>query len=203
MFGSVNLSFADGAKIAYVVRYKKNHMADAEEGGGHSDCILPGGAPVGYFGGGIVAAEGAVFGFSNFAAQRPHYVHLKDAKANRCISTVLVMEVGRQRADQFRNAWLAMRARTDGFTIMGNNCSTHASRACHAAGVTRSPEIQGVDTPTNLYDQIIRDGLVPWRSYSGYLGFTPAQSGGNDLTLGFAVTLDATEVPTDGGPRRH
>ncbi len=203
MFGSANLSFADGSKIAYVVRYKKSHAADAEEGGGHSDCILPRGAPVGYFGGGLVNAEGAVFGFSNFAARRPHYVHLRDAKANPCVSTVLVMDVGRDRAELFRRAWLSMRSRTDGFTIMGNNCSTHASRACHAAGVTRSPEIRGVDTPTNLYDQIVRDSLVPWRSYSGYLGFMPQQSGTDELMLSFAVTLEATEVPTEGGPRRH
>ena len=203
MLGSVNLSFADNSKIAYVVRYKKNHTADAEEGGGHSDCILPGGAPVGYFGGGLVRADGAVFGFSNFAAQRPHYVHMNDARANRCISTVLVMDVGRDRAELFRRAWISMRSKTDGFTILGNNCSTHASRACHAAGVTRSSEIQGVDTPTNLYAQIIKDGMVPWRSYSGYLGFVPTQSGYDELMLSCAVMLEATEVATEGGPRRR
>lgn len=203
MFGSLSLSFAGSTKIAYVVRYKKNHAADAEEGGGHSDCILPTGAPVGYFGGGLVAADGAVFGFSLFAAQRPHYVKLTDARANRCVSTVLVMEVGREKAERFRNAWLAMRSRTDGFTIMGNNCATHASRACFAAGITRSAEIRGVDSPTNLYNQIVADGLVPWRSYSGYLGFAPRQSGYDELMLGFEVTMEPTEVPTEGGPRRH
>jgi len=204
MLGAANLSFADNSKVAYIVRYKKSHTADAEEGGGHSDCILPGGAPVGYFGDGLVRVEGAVFGFSKFAAYRPHYVHLTDAKANPCISTVLVMDVGRDRADRFRRAWLSMRSSPDGFTIMGNNCATHASRACHAAGITRSKEISGIDSPTNLYNQIIKDGLVPWRSYSGYLGFVPTQSGYDELMLTCAVTLEATVVPTDGGPpRRH
>jgi hypothetical protein len=202
MFPALDLSFADGGKIAYIVRYKKSHAADAEEGGGHSDCILPGGAPVGYFGGGLVNAAGAVFGYSNFLASRPHYVNLSDAKANPCVSTMLVMEVGRQRADLFRKAWLSMRSKTDGFTILGNNCATHASRACYAAGATRSPEVSGVDTPTNLFKQIVKDGLVRWRSYTGYLGFKPIQSGADELQMSFAVTLQATQVPTEGGPAK-
>jgi hypothetical protein len=205
MFSAVNLSFNDGGKIAYVVRYKKSHAADAEEGGGHSDCILPGGAPVGYFGGGLVKAQGAVFAYSNFLASRPYYVNMPDAKSNPCISTVLVMEVGKARAEMFRRSWLSMRAKTDGFTIVGNNCSTHASHACHAAGVTRSAEIPGMDTPTNLYDAIIKAALVPWRSYTGYLAFSPIQSGPDELMTSFAVTMEPTQVPTEGGPRpvRH
>jgi hypothetical protein len=203
MYSAVNLSFSDSGKIAYIVRYKKSHAADAEEGGGHSDCIMPGGAPVGYFGGGLVNAQGAVFGYSNFLASRPHYVNLPDARANPCVSTVLVMDVGRQRADAFRKSWLSMRAKTDGFTIMGNNCSTHASRACYAAGATRSPEVSGVDTPTNLYNQIVKDGLVPWRAYTGYVGFKPIQSGADELMMSFAVTLEPTQVPTEGGPRKR
>ncbi|WP_372618733.1 hypothetical protein [Falsiroseomonas sp.] len=203
MYSAVNLSFIDGGKIAYVVRYKKSHAADAEEGGGHSDCILPGGAPVGYFGGGLVNAAGAVFSYSNFLASRPHYVNLSDARGAPCVSTVLVMDVGKARAEAFRKSWLSMRAKTDGFTILGNNCSTHASRACYAAGVTRSPEVSGVDTPTNLYDQIIKASLVPWRSYTGHVGFKPIQSGADELLTSFAVTLEPTQVPTEGGPRKR
>ena len=202
MYSAINLPFASGDKIAYIVRYKKSHTADAEDGGGHSDCILAGGAPVGYFGNGAVRAEGYVCAYSRFLAERPHYVNMSDAKANPCVSTVLVMDVGRQKADLFRKSWLSMRARTDGFTIMGNNCSTHASRACYAAGVTRSPEISGVDTPTNLYNQIISAGLVPWRSFTGYLAFKPIQSGGDELMLSFAAIMEATQLPTEGGPRK-
>ena len=203
MFSAIKLPFTDGGKIAYIVRYKKTHVADAEEGGGHSDCILPGGAPVGYFGGGLVNAKGVVYGYSHFLAGRPQYVNVSDARATPCVSTVLVLDVGRSRAEMFRQSWLSMRAKTDGFTIMGNNCSTHASRACYAAGATRSAEVSGVDTPTNLYNQIVKDNLVPWRSYSGYLDFKPIQSGPDELTMSFAVMLDPTQVPTDGGPGKR
>jgi hypothetical protein len=203
MYSSVSLPFDDGGKIAYIVRYKKTHTADAEEGGGHSDCILGGGAPVGYFGTGLVNAQGYVAAYSRFLAERPHYVNMSDAKANPCVSTILVMDVGRTRAELFRQSWLSMRSKTDGFTIMGNNCSTHASRACYAAGVTRSADISGVDTPTNLYNQIVKDNLVPWRSFTGYLAFEPVQGGGDELMMAFKVKLEATQIATEGGPRKR
>jgi hypothetical protein len=200
--GTVTLPFNGEGKIGYVVRYKGGHNEDPLENGGHSDCILTRGAPVGYFGGGIVNAVGKVFTYSNFQAARPHYVNLPDARAEPCKSTILVMDVGKQRAELFQRAWISMRAKTDGFTILGNNCSTHASRACFEAGVIRSPEISNFDTPNNLYQQIIRDNLVPWRSYSGYLDFTPTSDGTDEMMLSYMVLLDATVIPTVGGPRK-
>jgi hypothetical protein len=199
---TITLPFTGEGKIGYIVRYKGGHNEDPLENGGHSDCILTKGAPVGYFGGGIVAAAGAVFTYSNFQSQRPHYVNLPDAMANPCKSTILVMDVGKQRAELFQRAWISMRAKTDGFTILGNNCSTHASRACFEAGVIRSPEISSFDTPNNLYQQIIKDNLVPWKSYSGYLDFTPTSDGTDEMMLSYMVLLVQTVIPTMGGPRR-
>jgi hypothetical protein len=199
--GTVTLPFTGEGKIGYIVRYKSGHNEDAEEGGGHSDCILTRGAPVGYFGDGIVGAPGRVGTYSYFQATRPHYVNLPDARSNPCKSTILVMDVGKQRAEAFQRAWISMRAKTDGFSILGNNCSTHASRACYAAGVIRSPEISSVDTPNNLYEQIIKDNLVPWRSHSGYLDFTPTSDGTDEMMLSYMVLLDSTVIPTVGGPR--
>lgn len=202
MSGTIRISFAGGTKVAYIARYKESHTADATDGGGHSDCVLPTGAPVGYFGSGAVGGTGVVYGYSQFLAGRPEYVNLSDAKAKPCKSTMLVMDVGAPRADAFRKSWLSMRAKTDGFTIIGNNCSTHASRAVYAAGATTTAEVSGVDTPTNLYDQIVKASLVPWRSYSGYIAFHQISSGGDELMLDFEIEMDVISVPTDGGPAK-
>jgi hypothetical protein len=198
---STRISFAGGSKVGYVVRYKDSHAASPPDEG-HSDCVLPTGAPVGYFGTGAVNATGVVYGYSRFAAARPEYVNMADAKAKPCKSTLLVMNVGHVRAEAFRKSWLSMRAKTDGFTIIGNNCSTHASRAVFAAGATTSAEISGTDTPNNLYEQIVKASLVPWRSYSGYLAFNPISSGGDELMLDFEVEMDGLAVPVDGGPAK-
>jgi hypothetical protein len=196
------ISFAGGTKVGYVVRYKAGHTDDATDGGGHSDCVLPTGAPVGYFGSGAIGGTGVVYGYSQFAAGRPEYVNLADAKAKPCKSTLLVMDVGTTRADAFLKSWLSMRAKTDGFTIIGNNCSTHASRAVFAAGATTTAEVSGTDTPNNLYEQIVKASLVPWRSYSGWLAFNPISSGGDELMLDFEVEMDVLAVPVDGGPAK-
>jgi hypothetical protein len=195
----INISFAAMDKIAYIVRFKEKHGAKAVDEG-HSDCILPSGAPVGYFGDAAVGGNGIVYGYSLFRSRRAHYVNLTDAMSKPCKSTMLVMQVGTLQAMDFRSSWLSMRAKTDGFTIVGNNCSTHASRALHAAGVIKSASVSGIDTPDNLFEQIIEDKLAPWRSYSGYLSFTPIQAGGDDLMLSYSVDIEPTEVPTDSAP---
>jgi hypothetical protein len=194
------LSF-DAGTIAYVVRFKASHSEAATEAGGHSDCILSTGAPVGYFGEfAFFSGKGFVSTFSGFAGSRPHYVNIANARATPCISTVLIMQVGPTRAKAFRDAWISMRAKADGFGLVGNNCSTHASRACYAAGVIRSPEVSGTDTPSNLYDQIVGAGLAPWRSISGYLGFAPRSKGTDEMLMDFDVTMDALGIATVGGP---
>jgi hypothetical protein len=195
----ITLRFNGETTIAYVVRFKPSH-AEGPPDGGHSDCILPTGAPVGYFGSGAVGADGVVFTYATFLARRKAYVKATEARAAACISTLLVLDVGKRRAEAFRNSWFSMRSKTDGFTILGNNCSTHASRAFHAAGLISTHEVDGVDTPNNLYDQIVSDSPVGWKSYSGYLDFDPVGSGADQLLVPYAVTLDATAVPTIGGP---
>ncbi|WP_160121610.1 hypothetical protein [Rhodovarius lipocyclicus] len=199
MATTYTLPFGKPGHIGYVVRFKTSHTAPAEEGGGHSDCVLPSGAPVGYFGDGLVG-NGYVYAYSNFAARRPHYVNMTDARAFPCQSTVLVLNVGAARAKAFQGSWYAMKAKTDGFRIAGNNCSTHASRAFFAAGVLGRPEIDGIDTPQNLFEQIIAEGRAPWISYSGYLDFSPLGSGSDEMLLPFQVTIDSATLRTSSGP---
>ena len=195
----IKLRFNNETTIAYIVRFKPT-PAEAPPDGGHSDCVMPSGAPVGYFGSGAVGGTGVVFTYATYLAQRRHYVRLSDARAQPCISTMLVLDVGKRRAQAFRDSWFSMRSKTDGFTIVGNNCSTHASRALYAAGLISTHEVDGVDTPNNLYDQIVSDSPVAWKSYSGYLDFDPIGSGMDQLMVPFTVTLDPTVVPTVGGP---
>jgi hypothetical protein len=195
----ITLSFSGATTIAYIVRFRPSHTQDAPDGG-HSDCIMPSGAPVGYFGTGAVGGTGIVYSHATYLSKRPHYVNLADARALPCVSTLLLLDVGKARAEAFRDAWLAMRAKTDGFTIAGNNCSTHASRACYAAGLISTHEVDGIDTPNNLYDQIVKESPVGWKSYSGYLGFTPIASGTDPLLTPCEVVIDATTVPTTGSP---
>jgi hypothetical protein len=195
----ITLRFNGETTIAYIVRFKPSHTEGPPDGG-HSDCILPSGAPVGYFGTTAIGGTGIVFSYATYLAQRRHYVKLANARAEPCVSTMLVLDVGKRRAEAFRDSWLAMRAKTDGFTITGNNCSTHASRAFYAAGLISTHEVDGIDTPNNLYDQIVSDSPVGWKSYSGYLDFDPIGSGADPLMIPYAVTLDATVVPTLGGP---
>ena len=128
---------------------------------GAATAFLAGGAPVGYFGNGAVRAEGyaAPVALPGGAAALCEHVRRKanpyvDGAGDGC---------GAAEGEYVPQVVAVHAHRTDRF-IMGDNFSTHASRACYAAGVTRSPEISGVDAPTNLYNQIISAGLVPWRS---------------------------------------
>ncbi|MCK8786832.1 hypothetical protein M0638_20885 [Roseomonas sp. NAR14] len=187
-------------KVAYVVRYKPSHTkAPPDEG--HSDCLLQTGAPVGYFGTGAVG-DGVVFTYSRFLSNRPQYVNYDDAKSKSCVSTILVSSCGKTAAKAFRDAWIAMRAKTDGFTIVGNNCSTHASRACRAAGLIRADGIDGLDTPDNLYKQIVKDSVFPWESLSGYLVIVPdatRSSTSDEMMKDFGAYMELTTSPVSGG----
>jgi hypothetical protein len=66
--------------------------------------------------------------------------------------------------------------------LLGNNCSTHASDAFIAAGITNKG-IPGLDTPNNLFKQLVAIRKKA-KSYSGHIGFkAKAGGGGFDLVI--------------------
>lgn len=196
----VELPFQSTSSIAVVTRYKATHTAMPKGGTGHTDCVLPNGAPVGFFSTGLPISRGVVYGYALYASTRPHYIYAADARTASCISTILILSVGKKRCEKFLKAWLSMRAKTTSYSLFSDNCASHASTALHAAGVLRRSEIPGLDTPGKLHDTIIKDGLVPWISQSGYLEFQPVQCGVDEMLLNFRVTLEPVTTPTKGGP---
>lgn len=194
---SVLLPFPASNRIALVVRGKPNrHTAPADEG--HADCILPSGAPVGYFmheiaeriGVAPISAPGQVYTYSLFRANRPWYVDLQSSYGAGAISGVLVMEVSTSEADAFLRAWTHLRAHTDEFSILGNNCATHAARAFARAGLV-AREIPDLDTPNSLFRALRRRHYTRCTDYYGYLGFAPMASSADPLTQPFSVAIEA------------
>lgn len=195
----VNIDFSRGDRVGYIVRYKTSHTHEPSASDTHADCVTHTGAPCGYFGSGAFSG-GSVVLYTLFQSIRPQYVNLADARGRSCISTIIVSECGAANALKFRNSWISMRAATGDFAIVGNNCSTHASKACFKGGLIRVDGVDGVDTPNNLYNQIVSDAAFRWTSYSGYLYFTPVSSGPDELLTSFTVSIDTTVVSTTGGP---
>ncbi|MDX5628898.1 MULTISPECIES: hypothetical protein [unclassified Brenneria] len=151
----------------------------------HADCILSNGAPIGFYGRGEgysnslgtvgLGMEGYVLTYNDFSSKaygRPYYIDTYEARRYNLVSTVLLVSVSSAEAMLFDAAWNEIKNHPDTFNIVGNNCSTHASLAFVKAGILPS-EISGLDTPDQLYRQIVavKKGLT--RSYSGYVGFTP------------------------------
>ena len=102
--------------VGLVVRGKRNvtHAPGVMEQ--HADCVLPGGAPIGFFGegpnrsGGAKSASsmnvgmnmrGVVYDYRGFLVSRPHYVKLADAKKYKVSSTILTVNVGASTAVKF------------------------------------------------------------------------------------------------------
>lgn len=76
-----------------------------------------------------------------------------------------------------------MKKKPDGFRLLGNNCSTHASDAFIKAKIVRRG-IPGLDTPNNLYKQLAKLKDRKTVSYSGFLGHCPsATPGQTDLLI--------------------
>ncbi len=175
---------------------------------GHADCVLPNGAPIGFFADTTAAGSsgdtaagpllfsgamtgaftGEVYSYADYLRERPPYVRRDLAVAQRCVSTLLVIDVSDSEARRFEQAWTSMRHDPGQFGILGFNCSTHAGWAFASAGLLATParamgprgtaEIEGFDTPAGLYRQLI-EGPANSRfvSYSGYLGFEPMGPG--------------------------
>jgi hypothetical protein len=180
------VGFTSGPKkVSVVVRGKQgpNHHPDKLDQ--HADCILQNGAPIGFFGEGNdgslngvgLGMNGVVYDYPLFQRHRPQYVNLNMAVARRVVSTVLIIEVDQTTATKFDEAWWRMRTNPGSFDIVGNNCATHASAAFIYAGVVTSG-IPWMDTPDNLYDQLV-DQIPAGRrtSYTGFVGFIPSSGG--------------------------
>jgi hypothetical protein len=178
--------------VGLVVRGKRNVTHEPGVMDQHADCILPGGAPIGFFGegpnrsGGANSASsmkvglnlrGVVYDYRGFLVNRPWYVNLAEAKTLKVVSTILTINVGATTAVKFAAYWAKLRASPGGFDLLGNNCSTHASDAFVATGILKDG-IPGLDTPNNLYRQLSKELPGTISSYSGCVGFSPATTPG-------------------------
>ncbi|MBS0314533.1 MAG: hypothetical protein JSS05_10140 [Proteobacteria bacterium] len=180
----MTISVPTSGYIGLVVRGKTSrghHPGVMEQ---HADCILSTGAPVGFYGTGRgtsgsgstgMGMSGIVYDFSMLLRYRPYYIDIVEAKKYSMKSTIAMVQVVPAEARAFDAAWATMSGSPGGFAILGNNCSTHASKAFVAAGILPGG-IPGLDTPDNLFEQLVtstRKTLV----YSGYVGFVPRGAG--------------------------
>ena len=181
----------NGTKIALIVRGKLNTNHDPDLMAQHADVILPDGSPIGFFGKGDglsgssgsigIGMDGIVYDYNLFQVYRPYYVNLIQAKRYKVKSTVLIITVTHTEALLFKNFWIQIKSNPKGFSLLGDNCSTHASEAFISAGILIRG-IPGLDTPNNLFKQIITFRKNA-KSYSGYVGFKKKTGGGFDLVI--------------------
>jgi hypothetical protein len=157
----------------------------------HADCVLANGAPVGFFGDGPGASSsgsagmgltGVVADYAWFTIHRLPYVDLAKAKAYGLVSTILLVSVSTAQARSFEAYWTRLATTPGKFDILGNNCSTHASDAFVSSGILGSG-IPWLDTPDNLYSQLVAALGAKTTSYTGYLGFTPSGAGAFDVDI--------------------
>jgi hypothetical protein len=191
-----------GDRVALIVRGKTSHRHEPGVLEQHADCILSNGAPIGFYGAGndgssgqassgIGASSKSSASFSNslgmamsgvvwdnvaLSRKRANYVDLAVARTNKTISTVLFVRVSIKEAKAFDTAWADMATDPGSFQILGWNCSTHASSAFRKAGIL-SGGIPGLDTPNNLYLQLCREKKHKATYRTGYVGFSPYNSG--------------------------
>ena len=201
------VGFAGGPpRIGLIVRGKLSatqHPGLMEQ---HADAILSDGSPVGFYGEGNggsanrvgMMMQGVVYDYAELRKNRPFYVNVNSAVANRVVSTVLLIRVTAKQAKAFGDAWARMTTSPGDFNILGGNCSTHASAAFIAAGVLKDG-IPGLDTPDNLYAQIVADlPAAAVQSLTGFIGFAPAPSGGYTMAVRPYVDTPAVNKPNPG-----
>lgn len=173
-----------GNTVALIVRGKTSpeHSPGLLEQ--HADCVRSDGAPVGYFGEGgegsgymfsavLVGIHGEVYDLNGFNQHRPYYVDAAIARTYGVVSTALVVRVTDPQASSFDDYWNQLAKDPGTFRLLGKNCSTRASGAFRHAGILAS-EIPGLDTPNNLYRQLVKQRKDLCESYTGYIGFTSA-----------------------------
>jgi len=173
-----------GDKVALVVRGKESPEHVPGKRAQHADCVRSQGAPVGYFGEDgegnvyittavLIGVRGEVYDLGTFTRKRPYYVDASIARAYQLISTALVVRVTSAQASSFDDDWDQLTKDPGTFRLLGKNCSTRASGAFRHAGILQSG-IPGLDTPDNLYRQLVAQRGDLCSSYSGYVGFTSA-----------------------------
>jgi hypothetical protein len=153
----------------------------------HADCVLPDGSPIGFYGTGNggsgnssgIGMNGVVWDFSILSSTRVYYVDFDSAVAYGAVATLLIVPATKVQCDAFVSAWSSMQKKPGSFSLLGNNCSTHASNAFVSAGLLKGG-IPGLDTPNNLYNQLVK-AIGGVQSLSGYFGFIKNPSGGYRL----------------------
>lgn len=203
----VIVDFSTGPKkIALVVRGKQGPNQHPDKLDQHADVILQNGSPRGFFGTGNdnsgnaigLRMDGIVYDYPLFQRHRPQYVNADMAVSRRVVSTVLVIEVDAATAKKFDEAWWRMKQDPGSFDILGNNCSTHASAAFITAGLLDST-IPWMDTPDNLYDQLVEAIPAGRRtSYTGYVGFTPKDGSSFIMLVRPYVATPTVNAPNQG-----
>lgn len=191
--GATSIVFA-GDRVALIVRGKQNAGHAPGKMEQHADCVKSDGSPVGYFGaepgranasGGqsgylssavLVGIGGAVYDMNAFNIHRPYYVDASVARAYKALSTVLTVTVSSGEAKKFDEYWASLAKDPGTFSLLGRNCSTRASGAFAHSGIL-SGGIPGLDTPDNLYQQLVAERADRCASYSGYVGFQMAGNG--------------------------
>ncbi len=168
--------------IGLIIRGKHSETHNPDLLEQHADVVLSDGAPIGYFGegGGAFARsgmfmDGVIYDYNSLKQQRPYYVDLDLARQLNVISTICTIKVEDDVAKKFDDYWRNLKNNNKGntFSLLGNNCSTHAADAFRAAGVLKSG-ISGLDTPDHLYHDLKFRYGANFRCSSGYVGFTQA-----------------------------
>lgn len=174
-------------QVGLIVRGKINDSHSPSVMAQHADCILSTGAPIGFFGDGARGAassgpssgssmkiglnmRGVVYDYGLMETNRPYYITAGVARTYNIASTVLLLDVPREKAVRFDEAW-AVTIKTPGaFYLLGKNCSTYAAKAFRTSGIIKSG-ISGIDTPNNLYIQLKKQYPTGHKVYSGFIGF--------------------------------
>jgi hypothetical protein len=173
--------------IAIIIRGKHNEAHEPGPFDQHADVVLSDGSPYGYFGEGVgfsadygMFMDGVVYNYDVFKQKRPYYIDSEYAKRVNVISTICVIRVSDDVAVRFDQYWKNPKVRgKDSFSMLGNNCATHAAEAFRHAGVMKGG-IPGLDTPDHLYHELKLRLGGNFKCTSGYIGFTPK---GNQMKI--------------------
>lgn len=179
-----------GDTVGVVVRGKvgpDHHPGLMEQ---HADCILPDGAPIGFFGEGDgdkvnsvgMSMKGVVYDYKAMRRHRKFYVDFDSARSYKLVSTVVLVKVSAAEAKAFAKYWAELVKKPGSFNMLGGNCSTHASEAFVVSKILKGG-IPGLDTPDNLYAQLVKKRKSDVTVQSGYIGFATRPLGGYDMLI--------------------
>lgn len=156
----------------------------------HADVYIPqaagAGKTVGYFGdqnapgGGSSSGAGASLGLGIpgisadwdwFMANRPAYIDLELAKLVGMWSGLILIKTTAKKAAELDKHWKDLQNDPGSFYFLGKNCSTTAAAGFEQLAITK--EINGLDTPDNLYGQL-RQEYPDAYMISGFYGYVRA-----------------------------